>query len=77
LTLLMCAPVHGVCALLCARDPRFFDLLLLWGRTRLSALVTTLRLWQASSYTPLRLDLPDARGRRSTRSAALQLGPLC
>jgi type IV secretion system protein VirB3 len=76
-TLLMCAPVHGVCALLCARDPRFFDLLLLWGRTRLSALVTTLRLWQASSYTPLRLDLPDARGRRSTRSAALQLGPLC
>jgi type IV secretory pathway VirB3-like protein len=35
LTLLMCAPIHGVCALLCAGDPRFFDLLLLWGRTRL------------------------------------------
>jgi type IV secretion system protein VirB3 len=77
LTLLVCAPVHGVCALLCARDPRFFDLLLLWGRTRMSALVTTLRLWQASSYTPLRLDLPDARGRRCTRSAELQLGALC
>ncbi len=77
LTLLVCAPVHGVCALLCARDPRFFDLLLLWGRTRLSALVTTLRLWQASSYTPLRLDLPDAHGRRSTRGAEPQLGALC
>jgi type IV secretion system protein VirB3 len=77
LTLLVCAPVHGVCALLCARDPRFFDLLLLWGRTRLSALATTLRLWDASSYTPLRLDLPDARGRRSRRSAELQLGALC
>jgi type IV secretion system protein VirB3 len=76
LTLLACAPVHGVCALLCARDPRFFDLLLLWGRTRLSALVTTLRLWQASSYTPLLLDLPDTRGRRSVRSVELQLnGP--
>ena len=73
LTLLVCAPVHGVCALLCARDPRFFDLLLLWGRTRLSALVTTLRLWQASSYTPLLLDLPDTRGRRSVRSVELQL----
>jgi type IV secretion system protein VirB3 len=76
LTLLLCAPVHGVCALLCARDPRFFDLLLLFGRTRLSALVTTLRLWQASSYTPLLLDLPDARGRRSVRIAELQLAAL-
>jgi len=27
LTLLMCAPIHGVCALLCARDARFFALL--------------------------------------------------
>ena len=27
LTLLLCAPVHGVCALLCARDARFFALL--------------------------------------------------
>lgn len=75
-TLLLCAPVHGVCALLCARDPRFFDLLLLFGRTRLSALATTLRLWQASSYTPLLLDLPDARGRRSVRTAELQLAAL-
>jgi len=50
--------------LLCTRDPRFFDLLLLWGRTRLPALLTTLRHWRASSYTPLLLDLPDARGRR-------------
>lgn len=37
LTLLICLPIHGVCALLCARDARFFDLLLLWGRTRLPA----------------------------------------
>jgi type IV secretion system protein VirB3 len=27
LALLVCAPIHGVCALLCARDARFFDLL--------------------------------------------------
>ena len=71
LVLLVCLPVHGVCALLCARDPRFFDLLLLWGRTRLPALLTTLRLWHASSYTPLRLDLPDRCGRRKARPGDL------
>jgi type IV secretion system protein VirB3 len=64
LLLLVCAPIHGVCALLCARDARFFDLLLLWGRTRLPALLANLRLWKASSYSPLTLDLPDARGER-------------
>src|SRR5262249_2910927 len=48
LTLLSCLPVHGVFALLCARDARFFDLVLLWGRTRLPAALRNLRLWQAS-----------------------------
>jgi type IV secretion system protein VirB3 len=64
LTLLLAAPIHGVCALLCARDARFFDLVLLWGRTRLPAQLGTLRLWRASSYSPLTLDLPRADGRR-------------
>lgn len=64
LTLLLALPIHGVCMLLCARDARFFDLVLLWGRTRLPALLTTLRYWTASSYSPLVLDFPDARGRR-------------
>lgn len=66
LTLLMAAPIHGLCALLCARDPRFFDLLLLWGRTRIPALLANARLWRSSSYSPLTLDLPDRRGRRRT-----------
>ena len=64
LTLLLCVPIHGLCALRCARDARFFDLLLMWGRTRLPALVGTLRFWKASSYSPLTLDVPDVRGRR-------------
>ncbi len=67
LTLLLCAPIHGVCLLLCARDARFFDLVLLWGRTRLPALFANYRVWQASSYCPLDLDLPSARGRRRRR----------
>ena len=64
LTLLLYVPIHGLCMLLCARDARFFDLLLLWARTRLPALLTNLRVWQASSYCPLTLDLPDRKGRR-------------
>lgn len=74
LTLLFAAPIHGVCMLLCARDARFFDLVLLWGRTRLPALLTTLRFWKASSCGPLVLDLPDARGRRR---AAVAISGLC
>jgi type IV secretion system protein VirB3 len=64
LTLLLCLPIHGLCALLCVRDARFFDLLLMWGRTRLPSVLGTLRFWKASSYSPLLLDLPDASGRR-------------
>ena len=63
-TLLLCLPIHGLCALLCVRDARFFDLLLMWGRTRLPSVLGTLRFWKASSYSPLLLDLPDASGRR-------------
>lgn len=64
LILLITAPVHGVCMLLCARDARFFDLTLLWGRTRLPAFLGNLRFWKASSYSALILDLPDIAGRR-------------
>jgi type IV secretion system protein VirB3 len=64
LTLLLAAPIHGVCVLLCARDARFFDLVLLWGRTRIPALLANRWLWQASSYSPLVIDLPSSRGQR-------------
>jgi type IV secretion system protein VirB3 len=66
LTLLLAGPIHGVCMLLCARDARFFDLILLWGRTRIPALLANQRLWKSSSYSPLTLDPPDARGQRRT-----------
>lgn len=64
LTFGLALPIHGICALLCARDVRFFDLLLLWGRTRIPALLANARFWKSSSYSPLALDLPDVRGRR-------------
>jgi type IV secretion system protein VirB3 len=76
LTLLLCAPIHGVCMLLCARDARFFDLVLLWSRTRLPALFGNLRLWKASSYSPLTLDLPSRRGRRRRELSGVPIAAL-
>jgi type IV secretion system protein VirB3 len=64
LTLLIAIPIHGVCALLCARDARFFDLLILWVRTRMPSYFANFRLWKASSSSPLLLDPPNVRGRR-------------
>ena len=77
LTLLLSAPIHGVCMLLCARDARFFDLVLLWARTRLPALVANYRLWKSSSYSPLALDLPDERGRRRDGLAESRISVPC
>jgi type IV secretion system protein VirB3 len=69
LTLLLAAPIHGLCMLLCARDARFFDLIVLWGRTRGPAMLGNVRFWRASSYSPLSLDLPNARGTRRASPA--------
>jgi len=67
LTLLVALPIHGTCALLCLREPRIFDLAVLWARTRLLAHVGNFRLWQASSGSPLLVDLPNRAGRRRGR----------
>jgi type IV secretion system protein VirB3 len=67
LTLLVCLPVHGVSALLCARDARVFDLLVMWGRTRLPAALGNLRFWRTSSYSPLAIELPAYDGSRRQR----------
>lgn len=64
LVLLLAIPIHGVCMLLCARDPRYFGLVLMWAKTRLVAYFCSIRLWRGASYSPLILDLPDVLGRR-------------
>ena len=75
LTLLIAIPIHGVCALLCARDARYFDLILLWGRTRMPSFLANYRVWKASSYSPLILDLPNVIGRRRERTAQVLISP--
>jgi type IV secretion system protein VirB3 len=77
LILLLAAPVHGVCMLLCARDARFFDLVLLWGRTCLPAFFANLRFWNASSFSPLIVDLPDAHGYRRRDTAIIRTLGFC
>ena len=64
LVILIALPIHGVCMLLCARDARYFDLLLMWVKTRFIAYLCSIRFWKGASYSPLRLDLPNRRGRR-------------
>lgn len=71
--LLAFVPIHGVMVLVCLYEPRFFDLLQLWGRTRLPARIAgNLTHWRASSYSPLRLDLPDMNGRRRQMPGRVQ-----
>src|ERR1700761_4481460 len=72
LTLLTCLPIHGICVLACARDARFFDLVLLWGRTRLAAALGNLRFWSASSYSPLEIDVARRNGARAGRDVEVQ-----
>jgi type IV secretion system protein VirB3 len=73
LILLLSVPIHGVCMLLCTRDARFFDLMMLWMRTRLPALLANQRVWKASSYSPLAIDVPDLRGRRRRGAPELRM----
>jgi len=74
LALLLCAPIHGLSLLLCSRDARYFDLLLLAARTRLPAYCANWRYWRSSSYSPLVVDLPSRSGRRPGRRAGLVRG---
>jgi type IV secretion system protein VirB3 len=66
LTLLVALPIHGASVLLCGRDARCFDLLLLWGRTRLPALLANGRWWHGSGYSPLAIERhpPGSLGKR-------------
>jgi type IV secretion system protein VirB3 len=64
LILLLAIPFHGICMLVCARDIRMFDLAMLWAQTRMPGMAGNLFVWKGNTYSPLVLDLPNARGRR-------------
>jgi type IV secretion system protein VirB3 len=63
--LLAFLPLHGLFYAVCLYEPRFFDLLNLWVRTRgIALLAGNVRHWKASSHSPLPIDLPNGQGRR-------------
>jgi type IV secretion system protein VirB3 len=66
LWLLAFLPLHGLCYLLCLYEPRFFDLLLLWARTRGPGLLSNAAFWKANSYSPLALDVARKNNRNTT-----------
>lgn len=68
LLMLVIIPLHGVCMLLCARDPRYFNLLLLAVKTRFLGYLCSARFWRGTSYSPLTLDLPGGSGRRRSQA---------
>jgi type IV secretion system protein VirB3 len=70
LMMLLAIPIHGVCMLLCSRDARFFELGMLWAQTRMPGLAGNLFVWRGNSYSPLKLDAPNARGRRRSSPTA-------
>ncbi len=53
LTLGLALPIHGVSALVCARDARFFELAVLWVRVRVPVWLGNARYFRASSAGPL------------------------
>ena len=70
LSLLIAVPIHGLCAALCLRDPRYFELLVLWLRTTGGQRLRAGSGWRAATYSPLTLDLPGSRGQRCRALAA-------
>jgi type IV secretion system protein VirB3 len=75
LALLVCLPIHGILWILCAVEPRFFELLLLHVRTRRRN-PGSRTVWRAATYAPAPLrSLRDANaGRRAARVIAIYPG---
>ena len=64
LMLLLAIPIHGVCMLLCSRDPRFFELGDVVGTDPHAGARGEPRIaWKGNSYSQaLTLDAPNAPG---------------
>ena len=50
-------PIHIISYLICLNDPRTFDLILLWSRTKGLGFFANIRFWKANSHSPSELDL--------------------
>lgn len=75
LVLLVCLPIHGILWILCAVEPRFFELLLIHVRTRRRN-PGSRAIWGAGTYAPAPFrSLRDARSvARATRDVPVHVG---
>lgn len=64
LALLAFLPLHALSWMLCLNEPRIFDLLMLWGRTRGPGWLGNLPIYKANSYSPNVVDLAQFKARR-------------
>jgi type IV secretion system protein VirB3 len=55
LCVLVCAPLHGLAWLACLAEPRFFELVAVWGQVRARGGRGGARAWRAHSYGCLRI----------------------
>jgi len=62
LCLLICLPLHGFAWLACLAEPRFFELLAVWGQVRARAGYRGPRSWRARSYGCLRTGVAKGDG---------------
>lgn len=61
---LICAPIHAICYLICLNDPRSFELLQLWARSKFNNQIQTRNYWSVSSSGPFDAPARVARWRQ-------------
>ena len=61
LCIVLCVPLHGLTWIACLAEPRFFELVALWGRVRAPAR-RSVRAWGALGYAPLSGGRSDGPG---------------
>lgn len=56
LALLAIAPLLGLCRLVCATEPRYFELVALWARAKADHFPSNAAYWRARALAPLTYD---------------------
>lgn len=67
LWLLAFVPIHLVLYCICLYDPRAFELIYLWGRTKAFAFVGNFYYWRAATYSPLEFNVGKKLSKRKLR----------
>ena len=67
LWLLAFIPIHLVLYCICLYDPRAFELIYLWGRTKAFAFLGNFYYWRAATYSPLEFNVGKKLSKRKLR----------